>query len=221
MKTLIVGTSYVHGASAATVFGLWAKTVRALNPDTDVLVVDSKSPTALPDHGFRQHTFPENIGHRSLNGKDGWGRAFVYGLQWAMDQDYEWVVCMDCDLLFARPVAETVEKMARYGVRCAAPMAFPYQFTETALSFWNVGYLKEIDLIGKYDWQTPKTVLNPEQHIDNICKDAMFALPFRGMRNDGRITGQHLRMAFQNGIDWITHAELPILKLFLEMNGLE
>lgn len=223
MSTLIVGTSYVHGAAAAEVFRMWAELVRKLNQHTDVLVVDSDSPTLVtpvPDIHFASIRFNDNIGHLANGGRDGWGRAFTKGLRLALDGYYDWVVCMDCDMLFARPVSEVINKMVAHGVKCAAPMAIPYQFTETALSFWNVDYLREIDLIGKYDWEHPPADRLPEQRIDAICADAMFALPLRGFRNDMRVPADQLPRMFPTGIDWITHAELPVLRKFLEMNGL-
>lgn len=225
MKTLIVGTSYVHGATALAIFGMWAKLVRQLNPDTDILVVDSKSPTSFAEHldgrNIELFSFPENIGHLSLNRVDGWGRAFCMGVQTAIDRGYDYMVGMDCDILFAHPVSKILDKMRKYGVRCAIPMAYPYQFTETALSFWDVSYLEEIDFIAKYDWEGAHTDAPPEHRVDKICQEEMFSLPLRGMRNDMRVSTQHMRISFLHGIDWITHAELPHLRLFLEMNNLE
>lgn len=224
MKTLIFGTSYVHGAAAAEVFRMWADMTSKKNPNTDVLVVDSDSPNKVYAEIvnrilFRWALFKLNIGHLSRGGGDGWGRAFCYGLRRAIELDYDWVVHIECDLLFARPVAEVIAKMAANGVRAAAPMAMPYQFIETALSFWNVAYLKEVDLIGRYDWRhPPANGILPEQRIGQICAGELFALPLRGLRNDMGMNAQQLQQSFPTGIDWITHAELPVLRKFVEMN---
>lgn len=224
-KILILGTSYVHGAAAAVIFEMWADLTRGLNPGVDILVVDSNSPD--PSHlispiyanALRQAHFVDNIGHLSRGGRDGWGRAFSRGVQHAIDKEYDYLAVLDCDLLLARPVAEIIDKMARNGVKAAAPMAFPYQFTETACSFWSVDYLRELDLIGRYDWENPPANgLLPEQRIDQICAGEMFALPLRGFRNDMGVTAEQLPRLFPGGIDWIHHAELPVMRKFLEMN---
>ena len=148
------------------------------------------------------------------------GRAFVAGLQHAMDFDYDYVAHIECDLLFARPVAEVIDKMRRSGVRAAAPMAMPYQFIETALCFFSVPYLREVDLIRKCDWEHPPTNgLLPEQRIAEICEGELFALPLRGFRNDMGVGAGQLSRMFPHGIDWITHAELPVLRRFVEMQN--
>lgn len=223
-RTLILGTSHIHGSAAAETFRIWADLTLRLNPGTDILVVDSASPMELPYFAppLKYRLLPDNIGHLSRGGRDGWGRAFMTGAEHAIERDYDWMVNIECDLLFARPVAETIGKMARHGVLCAAPMAYPYQFTETALSFWSVPYLLMSGLVERYDWENPPlNGLLPEQRIDAICAAEMFALPLRGMRNDQRVSPDQLRAMFPHGIDWIHHADLPVLRRFLEMNGLE
>jgi hypothetical protein len=223
-SALIVGTSYVHGAAAAEIFSMWAALIRRLNPGVDVLVLDSCSPTPLPvdkwTRDFDCISLSDNIGHLTHGGLDGWGRVFSLGVAHAIKCGYDWLANIECDLLLARPVEEIFAKMVRANVKCCAPMAMPYQFTETACSFWSVPYLREIDLIGKYDWRNqPPNGLLPEQRIDAICADEMFALPLRGMRNDTRVSADQLRRMFPTGIDWIHHAEIPVLRAFLEMNG--
>jgi hypothetical protein len=223
-RTLIIGTSYVQGAAAAETFRMWADLTRRMNPDCDMLVIDSNSPwmpTMLhgdPDLWFQQ--IGDNIGHLSRSGRDGWGRAFSQGIEYSIMKDYDWVVHIECDLLFARPVSEVIDRLVRNGVRAAAPMAIPYQFVETALMFLSVPYIKEIDLIGRYDWERPPANgLLPEQRIGAICAEAMFALPLRGFRNDMGVTAAHLKRMFPQGIDWIHHAELMVLRKFLEMQS--
>jgi hypothetical protein len=223
-RALILGTSYLHGAAAAETFRMWATMTLKLNPGTDILVVDSGSPMEVPYFAppMKYKLLEDNIGHLHRGGKDGWGRAFATGITHAIEHEYDWVANIECDILFARPVSEIIDKMARHGVVCAAPMAMPYQFTETGLSFWSVPYLKEHDVIGRYDWQNPpNTTLLPEQRIDAICAGEMFALPLRGMRNDMRVNPEQLQRMFPQGIDWLTHSDLPCLRRFMEMNKLE
>lgn len=220
-RVLILGTSYIHGAAAAATFRLWADLILKLNPGTDVLVVDSASPMEVPyyEPPMKYRVLEDNIGHLSRGGGDGWGRAFATGVQYAIEHDYDWLANIECDVLFAHPVAETIGKMSRHGVLCAAPMAMPYQYTETGLSFWSVPYLRMSGLIEKYDWEhPPQNGLLPEERVDQICSAEMFALPMRGFRNDTRWSVEQVQRMFPRGIDWIHHAELPVLKRFLEMN---
>lgn len=223
MRVLIVGTSYVHGAAAAEVFRMWAYITRRVNPDTEILVMDSASPTPvapMPDTGFNLIRFADNIGRLLIDGRDGWGRSFSSALDHAIEHEYEWIVHIECDVLFARPVREVIAKMLANGVKAAAPMAIPYQFIETGLMFLNVAYLQKIGFALKYDWRNAPVMPFTEKRILDICSEAMFALPLRGFRNDMRVTAEQLPRMFPDGIDWITHAELPVLRRFLEMNNL-
>lgn len=220
-RTLIFGTSYVQGAVAAETFHRWRDLTMAANPGVRLLVIDSASPD-MPDCGslgLEMERFSDNIGHLSRSGRDGWGRAFTKGLQSAIDGGYEWAVHIECDLLFARPVAETIAKMEKHGVKIAAPLALPHQFPETALMFINVPWAVENDLIGRYDWENPPADRLPEWRIADVCGDALFLLPLRGMRNDQGVPAAGLSRFFPDGIDWITHAELPVLREFMRING--
>ena len=219
-RTLIVGTSYVHGRAATEVYRMWAHLVTKLNPGMKVLQIDASSP-ALPKLPGVQVYPVENFGHLSRGGRDGWGLSFTTGVRSAIGGGYDWLVNIETDVLFARPVGPIINRLIRHGINCAAPMAIPHSFTATELSFWNVEYLRQIDLIGKYDWKNPPAGVLPEQRIDAICAYEMFALPLRGMRNDHGIPASVLRRAFPAGIDWITHAELPVCLEFLRMNGIE
>ena len=222
MTTLIAGTSYLHGAAAAETFRLWADLALKLNPGTDILVVDSASPSDVSYYPPPVHYLQlgDNIGHLARGGRDGWGRAFASLVGYAIEREYEWVASIECDVLFAHPVESVFEKMRRSGVKCCAPMASPYQFTETACSFWNVAYLKESKLVERYDWETSLPIgLLPEQRIDSLCAADMFALPMRGLRNDFRYDPNQLQRMFPYGIDWIHHSDLGGLRWFLEVNG--
>ena len=140
MKTLIFSTSYCHDQASRYLVNLWAGLTRGLNPDTDILLIDSASPCLpdLSDSGVKVWSFPDNIGHFGKTGKDGWGRAFCKGLSEAIDGGYEQAVFIESDLLFSRPVAGFLEKMDRMGIPFACPMAAPYQFLETGLMFMDV-----------------------------------------------------------------------------------
>jgi hypothetical protein len=139
----------------------------------------------------------------------------------AIEGGYDYAAHVETDLLFAQPVAVTIEKMHRNSVRIAAPMAAPYQFIETGLLFVNCDYAREIELVERYDWaNVPRSPL-PEERVAALTDPCLFALPLRGCRNDLDILNSHsLPRLFPNGMDWITHADPATLRAFLEVNGL-
>ena len=63
----------------------------------DVLVVDDNSPDGtgkIADELAAQHP-PVHVLHRSE--KNGLGRAYISGFQWALEKNYEFIFEMDCD----------------------------------------------------------------------------------------------------------------------------
>ena len=220
MKTLIFSTSYCADQSARYLVSLWASLTRRLNPDTDILLIDSASP-CLPDiskTGVKIWSFPDNIGHLGKTGRDGWGRAFCKGLSEAIDGGYEQAAFIESDLLFSLPVGPILEKMQRVGVPFACPIATPYQFLETGLMFMDVKAMALYELIEDYDWGHPWFNEIPERKIENILNPWLFTLPLRGCRNDhGAVTVKNLGEAFPFGCDYITHCEdFAVYKKFLD-----
>ena len=63
----------------------------------DILIVDDNSPDGTGDKADQiQATEPRlHVLHRTL--KNGLGRAYVAGFQWALEHDYEYIMEMDCD----------------------------------------------------------------------------------------------------------------------------
>ena len=221
MKTLIFGTSYIAGQQSRYVFGLWLNLVQKLNPDSDILVVDSASPDMPGFLGRVKYLqLGDNIGHLGHGGQDGWGRAFCAGLQHAIDHGYDSVVHIETDLLFARPVGEIMDKMSRSRVLAAAPVAAPFQFIETALMFLSVGYVQSINLIGKYDWHKAEQTPFPEVRIERIIQERLFSLPLKGLRNDlDLLTVKNMAGMFPDGVDWLTHCRDPaVYREFLRVN---
>ena len=227
-STLIFGTSWVPDQERRWVLDQWVAVTRKLNPDTDMLIVDSASPAmplfpaSAPDvaMAFR---FDDNIGHLSRTGRDGWGRAFCMGLKIAAERHYDYVVHAECDLLCARPVGPIIARMAACGVGAAAPMAWPHQqMIETALLFMDMRWVRESDFIARYDWEHSPTGLPlPEQRVEAILADKFFALPLRGARNDlGQITAGNIKQAFPAGCDWLTHATPGVFRAMMAANGL-
>ena len=74
-----------------------AQKLLALSVPVDVLVVDDNSPDGtgrIADELAAKH--PQiHVLHRSE--KNGLGRAYIAGFQWALEKDYEFIFEMDCD----------------------------------------------------------------------------------------------------------------------------
>ena len=223
MRQLIFSTSYCHDQASRYLVSLWAGLTRRLNPDADIILIDSASPCLpdLSDLDINVWSFPDNIGHLGKTGKDGWGRAFCKGLSDAIALDYSQAVFIESDLLFANPIGPTLEKMWRMDVPFACPMAAPYQFIETGLMFMDVKAMDRHALIENYNWEKPVANEPPERRIENILSPWLFTLPFRGCRNDyGYATAKNFDEAFPFGCDYITHCDdFAVYKKFLECLG--
>jgi hypothetical protein len=217
VRTLVFGTSYVSGQPSRYLFTQWLDLVTKLNPGADILVVDSASPD-LPETG-RANVLQlgDNIGHLNKTGRDGWGRAFCAGLNHAVHGGYDWVVHIETDLLFRNSVTPTVGKMSRSGVKIAAPVAHPYLFMETALMFLSVSYIRDSDLVARYDWESVRQPELPEARLEGLVSDDLFLLPLKGLRNDMTEVGVK---GFPAWLDWITHAEPGVFREFIRVNGL-
>jgi hypothetical protein len=219
VRVLIFGTSYVEGQHSRYLFGLWRDLTEKLNPAIDMLVVDTASPD-LPSLGRANLIrFEDNIGHLSRTGRDGWGRAFCAGLQHGVDNRYTHIVHIETDLLFARPVAEVLEKMRGAEVSMAASVASPYAFIDTGLMFMTFSAAKAF--LRKYRWEDRVQSDLPEVVIGQMFEDRLFTLPLWGMRNDLNVlTPRNMTQLFPGGIDWLTHCKDPaVYREFLRVNG--
>jgi SAM-dependent methyltransferase len=223
-RTLLFATTYVDCADRAKLTDHWISLHKRLNPECDLLIVDSASPwPRLIDEGkhgaFAPHTpgarekqmlhvFPDNVGHLSRGGRDGWGRAFCYGLQAAVDGGYSYAVHVEGDSLLRLPVAPIVRRMAREGTRVAsAPvvgMKRDYSnWVETGLMFFSTSYLVESSFVAHYDWSTRGGTPTPEVVIRKMIGTDLKLMPWRAWRGDkNQITHQNVASL---GLDWITH----------------
>lgn len=230
-RTLIFGTCYVGTYQALQVIELWAKVTRKLNPDKPIMMFDNASPmnisAALAANDIELYQIGDNIGHLNATGKDGWGRSFSVGVQYAIDAGYDWIVHLDYDLIFAQPVAPTLAQMAKAGVKVAMPIAMPHMFTESALLFASVPYLQEIDFIGKYDWANPPrdgNVYNiPECRCERVFGDDLFLLNLRGYRGHfGGIGWQNFDKIAAYGLTWLHKMQdYSLYGKLLRLNGVE
>lgn len=232
MKPLLFGTCYVADEPMRDLVITWSRLNRKLNPGLDILLVDSASPFDpryfLPTKAPLQanvivRRFDDNIGHLSRGGRDGWGRAFCFGIEFAIQWGYSHIAYIDADMLFARPVMPILQKMARVGVKIACPLDPTYGFVENGLVFAEVEYLRKIDFVGRYDWpkspQPESFDKLPERRFEKIVEDDLFLLPIRGLRDDYGHFAETTNFSF--GLDYLTHAKPAGFDFFLKMHGIE
>jgi hypothetical protein len=175
----------------------------------DLLLVDSASPVL--DRGWLSevevYAFPRQHRPSGARRKDGWGRAFSKGLEMAIDGQYDYVVHIEGDSLFKRPVLPIIRQMMADGIKAAS---VPVEGTkrketgwaETGLMFFSVDYLWQTKFIEKYDWWNRKAKPYPEQAIFDILGADLVMLPLKAERGDrGQITAENVA-----ALDWVTHA---------------
>ena len=94
MKILIVSPTYNERKNIQSL----VEQVLSLNPDYHLLVIDDNSPdgTAIKIEEL-QKLFP-NLHLENRPGKAGLGTAYLFGFQWALDNDFDAIVQIDADL---------------------------------------------------------------------------------------------------------------------------
>jgi len=229
-KILVFATVYVDSEARRKLTDHWLTLHQHLNGDAcDFLIVDSQSPVKpfIHDakHGIFEvyksgkpahrmlHEFPDNIGHLSRRGRDGWGRAFCFGLQAAIDCAYDYVVHIEGDSLFRRKVRPIVEHMEARHIRVAStPVEGMHRamqgWVETGLIFFEVRHLKDSNFIGKYNWPARREYPTPEVVVRSLIGTYLHLMPWRAMRGDkAQITHDNV-LAWN--LDWITHCHRDI-----------
>ncbi|RVD14303.1 MAG: methyltransferase domain-containing protein [Mesorhizobium sp.] len=218
-RILVFGTTYVDSEEKQRLAGRWEALHRKVNGwAVDLLLVDSASPVPLlaVEEGAEKYAFPDNIGHLARGGKDGWGRAFCKGLEMAIDGQYDYVVHIEGDSLFSKPVLPIIRKMMADGVKAAT---VPVEGTkrqetgwaETGLMFFSVDYLWQSKFIERYDWWNRKARPFPEQAVFDLIGGDLHMLPLKAERGDrGQITAENAAE-----LDWITHCPPEALDAFV------
>jgi hypothetical protein len=226
-RTLIYGTSWINTPERAWLLRMWEKLGQRLNPGVDMLLVNTP---AVPDHFptlhpiTKVHTFPDNIGHLRYDddgNRDGWGRAMCWGAQYAMDKGYTSVAFIEGLLLFAQPVTPIIALMKSKGKVMAQPHSSPHNWMESALTFMDVNWMREIGFPTKYNWPgmiwTKESHVFPEHKLTSIAGTrGHLQLEMLGARDE------HPRPIGLDEIvyyDWITHSKRETYEAFLRGHG--
>ncbi|WP_217577333.1 methyltransferase domain-containing protein [Mesorhizobium sp. GbtcB19] len=219
-RVLVFGTVFTDTPDKQRLAAQWQTLHRSVNGwNVDLLLVDSASPLPLPlvEDGVQEYAFPDNIGHLARGGADGWGRAFCKGLEIAVDGQYDYVVHVEGDSLFLKPVLPIIRRMLADGIKAASvPVAGTKRqetgWAETGLMFFSVDYLWQSKFIERYAWRERRPRPFPEQAIFDLLGEDLVMLPLNAERGDrGQITGANAA-----GFDWITHCAPEALDAFVE-----
>jgi SAM-dependent methyltransferase len=223
-RTLIFATTYVDCEDRAKLTDLWLTLTSRLNPDCDLMLIDSASPwpelinekrhgsfeTYAPGATGRRmlHRFADNVGHLSRGGRDGWGRAFCFGLQAAIDGGYDYVAHIEGDSLFRLPMTPIVRRMREEKVDVTSVSVKGMKrdmpgWVETGLMVFRTRYLVESDFIAKYNWPHRKENPTPELVVARLIGNRLKMMPWRAWRGD-RNEINH-RNVLDLDLDWITH----------------
>ena len=214
-------------------FQLWEALTRKLDPKAGVVVFDTASPLEFKT-GYEVVRFDDNPGHLSHGGGDGWGRTFTAGIQFAIDEGYDYVCYRERDCFVARPVREVTERMRRTNVKAAHFFLPHYQFPENAFAVYNVDFMWDIKFVEKYDWRNRKPIPmgdtpavlwrhTPECIIQDILGDDLWLLPWWGSRNDRfavNYANLHEYCPYEPPT-WLHMAQdMRLYHRFLELNGI-
>jgi hypothetical protein len=225
-KILIAATSWVPDETARELAKLAYRTIRTLNPDESVIIVDSCSPfdpnQFLPDAPPIQR-FDENIGAINRGGGDGAGRSLCRAIQCAAISGYDYVAVQELDFIFAKPIRPIINRMHKAGVKIASPgLAAPYAFVEWGIFFVNVAWARESKFVERYDWPHSQPWPLVEIKLEQLAGDDLFLLGLRGQRNEGnQLNVANLANCFPytNPV-WLTHcADHNVYARMLELNG--
>jgi hypothetical protein len=208
-RVLIFGTTYVDCLDRMVLTKHWINLHKALNPSCDLMLVDSASPLGLPySENYEAVIFEDNIGHLSRKGRDGWGRAFSWGLQEGVERGYDFIVHIEGDSLFKLPVIPIVNQMIASGTQVASVPVKGMRrdwddWVETGLMFFRADYLKKSKFVEKYNWQERKEFPTPEVVVKRIIGTELTMMPWKALRGDkNQITHENI---ISLGLDWVTH----------------
>jgi len=175
IRILVFGTSYCATARRLRLLEQWAEALQRVAPGCDHLVVDSLSPVFdTAAHPFLSRFgacqpcpsepapvpvghrsiigFPDNVGHLSGGGSDGWGRAFSQGLLCAVSGGYDYVVHVEGDLLTRLDVPAICRMMQERRIDALSAVTPCLGWLETGLVFLAADYVRRTRLVERYDW---------------------------------------------------------------------
>lgn len=235
-KILVYATTYVDSGDREQLTRQWLDLHTALNPECDFLIVDSASPLpVLPlewserfkaePQRFKFFNFGDNVGHLSRRGRDGWGRAFCRGLDYAVEHGYAYVLHVEGDSLLRAPARELVKKLKASGKGVATievrgtTREIP-GWIETGLMLFSTAFLQRSNFTSRYDWPKREVRPTPEWVAPEIIgRDNILLLDgLKGLRGDkNQITAETI---VKLDLDWVTHVhnDIWVYQAFVDAN---
>jgi TPR repeat protein len=131
--------------------------------------------------------FPDNVGHLSAGGADGWGRAFSEGLLCAASGGYDYVVHVEGDLLTRLDVPAICRMMRERRIDALGAVTPCQGWLETGLFFLAVDYVRRARLVERYDWSRRPPYPYPEAVLGELLGGDLFLQLWRGAKDDGAL----------------------------------
>jgi dolichol-phosphate mannosyltransferase len=115
VRTLVVVPTYQEAANVER----FLRAVRAAAPAVDVLVADDASPDGTGEVAERVAAELGRVQVLHRAGKEGLGNAYRHGFRWGLDEGYDVIIQMDCDLSHDPAVIPALLDAVADGVDCA------------------------------------------------------------------------------------------------------
>lgn len=216
-RILIFGTVYADTEEKAALAQMWANLHKALNPDCDLLLVDSASPFQEWHAGIDVFDFGNNIGHLARGGRDGWGRAFCYGLDYAVANEYDYVAHIEGDSLCSLDIKHVCEWLSDSDPYWLSRPVIGTKkkekdWVETGLMIFDAEYLMRENVTERYE----RTILKgkkpiyPENVFYHMIGEDGFYPNWLTMRDDCKQLNPLVAVSYQ----WITHCNFDVFKAF-------
>ena len=94
MKSIIISPTYNESKNISTL----VRTVFDRNPDIHLLIIDDSSPDGTGQIGSDLQKHHPNLPLETRKVKDGLGKAYLFGFQWALKRKYDTIIQMDADM---------------------------------------------------------------------------------------------------------------------------
>ena len=94
MKSIIISPTYNESKNISTL----VRTVFDRNPDIHLLIVDDSSPDCTGQIVRDLQKHHPNLHLETRKVKDGLGKAYLFGFQWALKRKYDTIIQMDADM---------------------------------------------------------------------------------------------------------------------------
>lgn len=113
-------------------------TVFALPQPFDILIIDDNSPDGTASIvEMKMQEYPDRLHILKRPGKQGLGRAYIAGFEWALGAGYDYIIEMDCD--FSHPPHKLIDlRAACHSGRAAVAVGSRY-ITGGRVKNWPIG----------------------------------------------------------------------------------